>query len=101
MKRSASLFLIVLLLVFADTHAAGPPPPLEAHLRDNFVGDWKVERKMGNGRIAQTSVHCEWVLTHQLIRSHYGSAAAKPDSEANVFIGLCAAAKNYVCQRVD
>jgi len=101
MKRSTSLFLIVLLLVFADTHAAGPPPPLEDHLLDNFVGDWKVERKMGNGRIAQTSVHCEWVLKHQFIRFHYGSADAKPEYEAFVFIGFDDAAKNYVCHWVD
>jgi hypothetical protein len=68
---------------------------------DNFVGDWRVERKMGNGRTAETSVRGEWTLKHQLIELHYGYADAAPEYEAIVFIGFDEADKTYVCHWVD
>ena len=85
------------MLAIALAQAQGPPPELKDRFLDNFVGDWKVERKMGNGRIAQTSVHCEWVLKHQFIEFHYGSADATPEYEAFVFIGFDDVDKTYVC----
>jgi Protein of unknown function (DUF1579) len=98
MKRSTSPLLLLLLLAGAQ---AQPPPPLQDPFLDNFVGDWKVERKIRNARNVQTSVHCEWVLNHQFLEFHYGAADAKPEYEAFVFIGFDSAAKNYVCHWVD
>jgi hypothetical protein len=46
-------------------------------------------------------VHCEWVLNHQFIEFHYGSADVKPEYEAFVFIGFDNTAKSYVCHWVD
>jgi len=51
MKRLTSVFLP--LLIIAIGHAQGPPPPLQDPFLDNFVGDWKVERKMGNGALSR------------------------------------------------
>jgi|SRR5690242_6658633 len=90
----------VLLLVFNSILPA-QPPPLQDSFLDNFVGDWRVERNMGKRGVKQTSVHCEWVLNHQFIEFHYGSADAKPEYEAFVFIGFDNTAKTYVCHWVD
>jgi hypothetical protein len=98
--RSASFFTAVLFAV-ALAQAQGPPPALQDRFLDNFVGDWRVERKMGNGRTAETSVRGEWTLKHQFIELHYGYADAAPEYEAIVFIGFDAAAKNYVCHWMD
>ena len=92
---------LLLLLVLFLTARAQPPPPLQDPFLDNFVGDWRVERKMSKGRVQQTSVHCEWVLKHQFIEFHYGSADATPEYDALVFIGFDDAAKKYVCHWVD
>jgi hypothetical protein len=99
MKRitSSVLFLLILLL----SRAQAQPPSLQDRFLDNFVGDWGAERKMSRGRVQQTSVHCEWVLNHQFIEFHYGSADAKPEYEAFVFIGFDDSAKKYVCHWVD
>jgi len=98
MKKSTSLFLLLLILVIAR---AEPPPALQDPFLDNFVGSWSVERKMGKGQVQQTSVRCEWVLNHQFIEFHYGSADVKSEYEAFVFIGFDDAAKSYVCHWVD
>ena len=100
MKRS-TLSLFLLLFLFLELATAQPPPALQDPFLDNFVGDWRVERKMGNGSVHESSVHCEWVLNHQFIEFRYGSADAKPEYEAFVFIGFDDAAKNYVCHWVD
>lgn len=97
MKRST--FSLLLLLFICVAHAQ--PPPLQDPFLDNFVGDWKVERKIRNGSPIQTSVQCEWVLKHQFIEFHYGAADAAPPYEAFVFIGFDTAAKSYVCHWVD
>ena len=98
MKRSTSWFVIVLVLLLVIARAQ-PPPSLQDPFLDNFVGDWKVERKMRK-EVQQTSVHCEWVLRHHFIQFHYGSPAGT-DYEAFVFIGFDGAAKKYVCHWVD
>src|SRR5256885_7961666 len=98
MKKSTSLFLLLLILV---TVRAEPPPSLHDPFLDNFVGDWRVERNMGKRGVKQTSVYCEWVLNHQFIEFRYGAADAKPEYEAFVFIGFDDVAKNYVCHWVD
>ena len=96
--RAGGLLLLLVLL----TARAQPPPPLQDPFLDNFVGDWKVERKMGKtGKTTETSVHCEWVLNHQFIEFHYGAADPKPEYEAFVFISFDKSAKNYVCHWVD
>src|SRR5437870_12692781 len=93
--------ILSLLLATSAVFAAGPPPELSDPFLDKFVGDWRVERKMGKGGVKQTSVYCEWVLNHQFIEFHYGYADPKPEYEAFVFIGFDAAAKNYVCHWMD
>src|SRR5438132_225199 len=49
MKRS-TFASIALLAGFWLTWAQGPPPSLQDRFLDNFVGEWRVERKFGNGR---------------------------------------------------
>ena len=95
----AVLFLLLPLALVAA--AQGPPPELKDAFLDNFVGEWRVERKMGNGRAAETSVRAEWTLKHQFIELHYGYADAAPEYEAMVFIGFDEADKTYVCHWVD
>lgn len=95
------LFLFLSLFVLLFSSKAQPPPFLQDPFLDNFVGDWRVERKMGKRGVKQTSVHCEWVLNHQFIEFHYGAADANPEYEAFVFIGFDTTAKNYVCHWVD
>ena len=98
--RSASFFTAVMLAI-ALAQAQGPPPELKDPFLDNFVGEWRVERKMGNGRSAETSVRAEWTLKHQFIELHYGYADAAPEYEAIVFIGFDDADKAYVCHWLD
>ena len=98
MKRSTLLLLLFPLFVLAQ---APPPAELKDPFLDNLVGDWKVERKMGNGKTAETSVHCEWVLKHHWVELHYGAAEKDPQYEALVFIGFVAADNAYVCNWMD
>jgi hypothetical protein len=97
LNRFAALTL-VLGLQFAS---AAPPPELHDPFLDNFVGEWRVERRMGNGRTVETSVRAEWVLKHQFIEFHYGYAEAAPEYEAFVYIGFDDADKTYVCHWMD
>ena len=89
------------IFVLAVSLARAQPPPLQDPFLDSFVGDWTVERKMGNGKTSQTSVHCEWVLKHHYIELHYGAGDKDPQYEAMVFIGFVAADKTYVCHWLD
>jgi len=93
--------IVLLLLGTAILLAAGPPPALKDPFLDNFVGDWSVARKMGNGRTIESTVRGEWGLKHQFIQLHYGAGEKAPDYEALVFIGFDDAAKSYVCHWVD
>jgi hypothetical protein len=94
-------FVLFFAVIGGFAFAQSPPASLQDRFLDNFVGDWRAERKMSRGRVQQTSVHCEWVLSHQFIEFHYGSTDATPEYEAFVFIGFDDAAKNYVCHWVD
>jgi hypothetical protein len=96
--RSIAAFLLFLVLAAIRGQL---PPALQDPFLENFIGDWRVERQMGNGRTTQTSVHCEWVLKHQFIEFHYGASDAAPEYEAFVFIGFDDAAKGYVCHWMD
>jgi hypothetical protein len=100
MKKSIFVS-IALLVAFSSTRAQGPPPALQDRFLDNFIGDWRVERKFGNGRTAETSVRGEWTLKHQFIELHYGYADGAAEYEAIVFIGFDDADKTYVCHLVD
>jgi len=80
---------------------AQPPPPLNDHFLDRFVGDWRVERKIRGGAPIPTAVHCDWVLNHQFIEFHYGEPSASSQYEAFVFVGFDKSAKNYVCHWMD
>ncbi|HST29466.1 MAG TPA: DUF1579 family protein [Chthoniobacterales bacterium] len=99
--KKPTFSLLFLLLLLSKPATAQPPPSLQDPFLDNFVGDWKVERKIRNKRVVESSVRCEWVLNHQFIEFHYGAADAKPEYEAFVFIGFDISAKNYVCHWVD
>jgi uncharacterized protein DUF1579 len=100
MNRRAAIGLFVFLVVTSVARAE-PPSSLQDSFLDNFVGDWKVERKIRNKRVVETSVRCEWVLNHQFIEFHYGASDTKPEYEAFVFIGFDNSAKSYVCHWVD
>ena len=98
MSKSA----IVLLLVGAAVLlAAGPPPTLKDPFLGNFIGDWSVARKMGNGRAVESTVQGEWVLNHQVVQLDYGAGKKTPEDEVLVFIGFDETAKSYVCHWVD
>ena len=101
MLTRTTAILATSLFLIGIAQSQGPPPELHDSFLDNFVGNWRVERKMGKHGIKQTSVHCEWVLNHQFIQFHYGAADAKPEYEAFVFIGFDNNAKSYVCHWVD
>jgi len=92
---------LLLLLILALTARAQSPPPLQDPFLDNFVGDWKVERKMGNGRTVESTVRGEWALKHHFIQLHYGAGEKSADYEALVFIGFVPADKTYVCHWID
>jgi uncharacterized protein DUF1579 len=100
MSRRAAIGLFVFLVVTSVARAE-PPSSLQDSFLDNFVGDWKIERKIRNKRVVETSVRCEWVLNHQFIEFHYGASDTKPEYEAFVFIGFDNSAKSYVCHWVD
>jgi len=100
MRKTISVSIAMLMLT-SFTRAQGPPAPLHDPFLDHFVGEWRVERKMGNGRTAETSVRGEWTLKHHFIELHYGYSDAAPDYEARVFIGFDDADKTYVCHWVD
>ena len=97
-SKSAILLLLVGAAVLL---AAAAPPALKDPFLDNFVGDWIVARKMGNGRTIESTVRGEWVLKHQFVQLHYGAGEKAPEYEALVFIGFDDAAKTYVCHWVD
>ena len=93
--------MILPFLGIAVLLGAGPPPALKDPFLDNFVGDWSVSRKMGNGRTIETTVRGEWVLKHQFIQLHYGAGERAGEYEALVFIGFDVTAKSYVCHWLD
>jgi Protein of unknown function (DUF1579) len=93
--------MVPLLFGIAVLFAAGPPQTLKDPFLDNFVGDWSVTRKMGNGRTIESTVRGEWVLKHQFMELHYGAGDKASDYEALVFIGFDDATKSYVCHWVD
>jgi Protein of unknown function (DUF1579) len=93
-----SAILVTISFVFANSE---PPPELHDPFLDKFIGDWRVERKMGNGKTSESAVHAEWVLKHHFIRLEYGRGEATPKYEAIVFIGYDDGEQNYVCHWVD
>jgi hypothetical protein len=101
-KRSISGLMFLLLLGSA---VAAESDPARGEFRDTFldnlVGDWHVERKFGNGRMVENTVHVEWVLNHQFIELHYRDVATTPKYEAMVFIGYDTGEQRYVCHWID
>ena len=101
MKRSTPSFVLLFAIALAQAQAQGPPPELKDAFLDNFVGEWRVERKSASGRVVETSVRGEWMLKRQFIELHYGYADSSPKYEAIVFIGFDDADKTYVCHWMD
>ena len=88
-------------LALGQLRAEGPPPELQDRFLDKLAGDWHVERKFGNGRTVESSVHGEWVLKHHFLELRYGFGESAAPYEAMVFIGFDDADKTYVCHWVD
>jgi len=77
--------LFIALPLFAVTMSAQSPTPpdgrdakFEDPLLDNLVGNWRVVRKLGDGRTAENTVRVGWVLNHQFLELHYIDAAIPP-----------------------
>src|SRR4029077_4249172 len=68
---------------------------------DNFVGDWSVTRKIGNGRTIERIVRGDRLMKPKFIQLQYGAGEKAPEYEAIVFIGVDDATKSYVCHWVD
>ena len=100
MKTLGLVFFLFVTTVL--TRAQAPPPAgLRDPFLDNFIGNWRVERKLGSGRTIETSLRGEWVLKHHFIRLHYGNGETSPEYEAFVFIGYDDAEKTYACYWLD
>jgi hypothetical protein len=92
------------LVVFCATLASAAEPVqsgLVDPFLDNLVGDWHIDRKFGSGRVAENTVHAEWVLNHQFVELHYRDVAVPPKYEAMVFIGYDKSEQRYVCHWID
>jgi hypothetical protein len=98
-KRSTSA--LAAFVILAGSGLAAERAEFRDALLDNLVGDWHVERKFGNGRMVENTVHVEWVLNHQFIELHYRDLATPPKYEATVFIGYDTAEQRYVCHWID
>ena len=94
-----------MFLLLLGSAVAAESDPARGEFRDTFldnlVGDWHVERKFGNGRMVENTVHVEWVLNHQFIELHYRDVATPPKYEAMVFIGYDTGEQRYVCHWID
>ncbi|MFL6526508.1 MAG: DUF1579 family protein [Chthoniobacterales bacterium] len=103
MKTLSVSVLLATATVAITLAAAQAPPPgeLKDPFLDNFVGEWRIERKMGNGKTTESSVRGEWALNHHWIRLDYGYADKPAQYEAVVFIGYDDAAKRYICHWMD
>ena len=108
MKNVLKLPMVLLLLMLsAPLHAQDSTrgKTLNDALLDKLVGDWKVERKFGNGRTATNLVHVEWVLQHHYLRFHEVSQdkndKGEPQYDATVFIGWNEKTKQYACVWLD
>jgi len=93
--------MVLLVLLAAVPLAAATPPSLKDPFLDNFVGEWSVARKMGSGRMIESTMRGEWVLKHQFIQLHYNAGEKTEEYEAFVFIGFDDTSKSYVCHWVD
>lgn len=94
-----SALLVASPPLFAQESAARKS--LNDPLLDKLIGDWKVERKFGSGRLAQNTVHAEWVLQHQFVELHYRDTAIPPKYEASIMIGYDEIGKRYICHWID
>ena len=100
--------LFIALPLFAVTMSAQSPTPsdgrdakFEDPLLDKLVGNWRVVRKLGDGRTAENTVRVGWVLNHQFLELHYLDAATPPQYEAMAFIGFDHKMSRYVLHWLD
>jgi hypothetical protein len=96
-----SAYALAVFVVLTAVVLSAERAKFQDALLDNLVGDWRVERKFGSGRIAENTLHTEWVLDHQFIELHYCDVATPPKYEAMVFIGYDAGDQRYVCHWID
>ena len=96
-----------LLLVSATMGAQSPTPTdgaeakFEDPLLDKLVGNWRVARKFGDGRIAENTLRVGWVMNHQFLELHYLDVATPPQYEAMAFIGFDHKTSRYVLHWLD
>ena len=106
MKSRGILFyaLVLLLVSLAPSlgeESSAPDKTLDDRLLEKLIGDWKVTRTMGSGRIAHNVVRAEWILHHQFVQLHYRDPASPPKYEAIVLIGYDSVGKRYICHWAD
>jgi hypothetical protein len=103
--KTPRMLCALLLSVAAVAPMHGQESPASKGLQDNLldrlIGDWNVDRKMGNGRTARNLVHGEWVLQHQFVELHYRDAASPPRYEAVVLITYDSIGNRYLCHWAD
>jgi len=100
--------LFIALPLFVVTMSAQSPTPsdgrdvkVEDPLLDKLVGNWRVDRKFGDGRTAENTVRVGWVLNHQFLELHYLDVATPPQYEAMAFIGFDHKMSRYVLHWLD
>lgn len=104
MTRFLVVLVVLLLAVTASAQTSTPAEkekPFTDALLDNFIGDWHVARKFGDGRAAENTLHVEWVLNHQFLELHYRDVATPPTYEAIAFIGFDNKSQRYVMHWID
>ena len=99
--KSFAALLLLIAVTSLPAQEATRSKALNDPLLDKLIGDWKVERKFGNGRAAKNLVHGEWVLKHQFVELHYHDTATPPAYEAIVLIGYDDVGKRYICHWAD
>ena len=85
----------------SPTPSDGRDAKFEDPLLDKLVGNWRVVRKLGDGRTAENTVRVGWVLNHQFLELHYLDVATPPQYEAMAFIGFDHKMSRYVLHWLD
>lgn len=84
----------------AETPRAGSPISADEAYLDHLQGHWWMEGTVGGKRV-RYSARGERVLQGGFLRLHMIDAAARPQYEADVYIGFDAKAHEYVAHWLD